>query len=143
MAAKFAKLNNFTVGMGSKWRNIKMINCGLIFITYITSTYMAAFQDHPLFLVIFNSLAELFFYFEVRAVNITHPVKLFLQNTDIQKPRFKAFSIKWLIVKFQVFSTYFLLMTTKCTEKVQISKITKISLFLQLTTKSFQLQILA
>ena len=82
MAAKFAKLNNFTVGMGSKWRNIKMINCGLIFITYITSTYMAAFQDHPLFLVIFNSLAELFFYFEVRALDITRPVKHFLQNRD-------------------------------------------------------------
>ncbi|RMX52129.1 hypothetical protein pdam_00015157 [Pocillopora damicornis] len=56
---------HFVILPNSKWRLIKYINCVFVFATTLTITYMAAFQDHPWYLITFNYLCEFSFYAEI------------------------------------------------------------------------------
>ncbi|XP_058949071.2 uncharacterized protein [Pocillopora verrucosa] len=56
---------HFVILPNSKWRLIKYVNCVFVFATTLTITYMAAFQDHPWYLITFNYLCEFSFYAEI------------------------------------------------------------------------------
>ncbi|XP_068721829.1 uncharacterized protein [Montipora capricornis] len=56
---------HFVILPDSKLRFIKYINCLFVFATTLTITYMAAFQDHPWYIIAFNYLCEISFYVEI------------------------------------------------------------------------------
>jgi len=57
--------DDFIIDVDSRFHHFSNLNCLLIFITYITTTYMATFQSHPNQLIVFNIIAEFFFFFEI------------------------------------------------------------------------------
>jgi len=57
--------SSFVIPIHSRWGLLVNGNCFLIVLTFISTTYMATYQHHPLGLVLFNIFAEFFFYFEI------------------------------------------------------------------------------
>lgn len=62
---QIGEMMKFVIDTDSKARHIAEVNAFLIFVTFLTSTYMATFQHHPTFLIAFNLVAEVSFYVEI------------------------------------------------------------------------------
>ncbi|EDO35773.1 predicted protein [Nematostella vectensis] len=61
----WVKLSEFVIEPDSKLHYITFLNCALIFLTSITITFTVAFQEHALYIHLFNYAAELCFFVEI------------------------------------------------------------------------------